>query len=73
MSEIPEDMPPSTPPPVVEYKSPDVETVEELQVPTSSEVEAAKWYTIGFLIVLGVFTIGAVWIMISLAMHFFVL
>jgi len=43
----------------------------ETQVPTTDEVEAAKWYTIGFLIVLGVFTIGGIWIMISLAVYFF--
>jgi hypothetical protein len=42
----------------------------EVQVPTTDEVEAAKWYTIGFLIVLGVFSIGAIWIMIRLAMFF---
>jgi len=68
MSEIPEqpDPPPQTPP-IVEYKSP------EIQVPMAEEVEAAKWYTIGFLLVMGVFTIGTIWIMISLAMHFFTL
>ena len=42
----------------------------EKQVPTTDEVEAAKWYTIGFLIVLCVFTIGGILVMIKLAAYF---